>query len=90
MDFFKTYFPLSLLVGMDSMAQLSGDLWQLSPSVFLRSHAAGEVVQPAAAGSFFRCPDCGAALKDTPPQITCGQCGRTYAVEGGIYDFRLP
>jgi len=88
--FFKKYFPVDLLVWMDSMAQLSGDLWQLSPSVFVRTRAAGEAVQPAAAGTFFRCPACGGALEDTPPQITCPDCGKVYPVEDGIYDFRLP
>ena len=33
--------PLRLLVWMDSLAQLTGDLWQFSPSVFVRSRAAG-------------------------------------------------
>ena len=88
--FFKKYVPVKWLVWMDSLAQLTGNLWQLSPSVFVRSHAAGDAVQPAAAGSFFRCPACGAALADTPPEITCSQCGRGYSVAGGIYDFRLP
>jgi ubiquinone/menaquinone biosynthesis C-methylase UbiE len=88
--FFKKYFPVKLLVWMDSMAQLTGDLWQLSPSVFVRARAAGDAVQPAATGTFFRCPACGAALEDTPPQILCPQCSRVYPVDGGIYDFRLP
>ena len=87
--FFKNYFPISLLVWMDSCAQLTGGLWQLSPSVFVRSFAAGDSIQPAAEGTFFRCPACTAALADTPPQITCPACGKVYSVESGIYDFRL-
>ena len=35
MNFFKRFFPLRLLVAMDSLAQLTGDAWQLSPSVFV-------------------------------------------------------
>ena len=37
MAFFKRFFPLGLLVRMDSLAQLSGDAWQITPSVFVRS-----------------------------------------------------
>ncbi len=88
-DLFKRYVPLRLLVWMDSLAQLTGNFWQLSPSVFARTRAVGP--SPAAAeGAFFKCPACGfAPLADTPPEITCPTCGRRYPVENGIYDFRL-
>jgi ubiquinone/menaquinone biosynthesis C-methylase UbiE len=89
MGLFKKILPLKLLVWMDSGAQLTGDAWQLSPSVFVRNRAVGQT-QPAPQGAFFRCPACGAMpLPDTPPEITCPQCGRTYLVEDGIYDFRV-
>jgi SAM-dependent methyltransferase len=89
MGFFKRFFPLRLLVWLDSMAQLSGDAWQLSPSVFVRSRAVGQT--PAATPEArFRCPDCGEApLPDTPPEIVCPTCGRHYPVVDGIYDFRV-
>ncbi|MGH2536291.1 MAG: class I SAM-dependent methyltransferase, partial [Candidatus Promineifilaceae bacterium] len=52
---FKRLLPDGLLVGLDSLAQLSGDWWQLSPSVFLRSLApAGNAAAPA--GALFACP----------------------------------
>ncbi len=89
MGFFKQVLPLKFMIWFDSMAQLTGDLWQLSPSVFVRSHASGKTIQPAATGTFFRCPACGANLQDTPPQLVCETCGQTYPVENGIYDFRL-
>jgi SAM-dependent methyltransferase len=90
MGFFKRFFPLGLLVAMDSLAQLTGDAWQLSPSVFVRARAVGQNPAPAA-GGMFACPACGhAPLADTPPEITCPACGRCYPVSGGIYDFRLP
>jgi len=84
----KRLIPLGLLVGMDSLAQLTGGWWQLSPSVFTRNRAVGETAL-AAEGALFRCPACGSPLDDTPPAITCPACGRVYPVEGGIYDFRL-
>jgi ubiquinone/menaquinone biosynthesis C-methylase UbiE len=86
---FKRVLPLRLLVWLDSLAQLSGDLWQLTPSVFVRCRALGTDL-PVEANAFFRCPACGhAPLEDTPPLITCPACSRTYPVEGGIYDFRI-
>jgi len=89
MGIFKKVLPLKLLVAMDSLAQLTGDWWQYSPSVFAacRASAAGEI---AAEGTFFRCPACGhGPLADTPPEIVCPSCGRAYPVSNGIYDFRI-
>lgn len=88
MGLFKRLLPLRLLVWMDSLAQLTGDAWQLSPSVFARARARGEA-QPAPTG-FFRCPACKqAALPDTPPELICPACGWRFPVVDGIYDLRL-
>lgn len=84
----KRFLPLRMLVAMDSLAQLTGDAWQLSPSVFVRARAVGQSA-PLAEGAFFRCPACGAALEDTPPLITCAGCGAAYPAEDGIYDLRV-
>ena len=88
MGFFKKVFPLNLLVAMDSLAQLSGNAWQLSPSVFVRNRATGKT-ENAIPGSFFKCPACGTGLNDTVPLLVCNQCGQEYPVEDGIYDFRV-
>lgn len=88
MGLLKRIVPLRLLVWADSLAQLTGDLWQLSPSVFVRARASG-AGQPAAEGEFFRCPACGAPLPDTPPELVCGGCGARYPVVDGIYDLRV-
>lgn len=87
--FFKRVFPTKLLVWMDSLAQLSGNWWQLSPSVFVRNHAIGE--SPAAVeGTFFRCPACNQAnLPDTPTELVCPACHWRFPVVDGIYDLRL-
>ena len=87
--FLKQILPLGMLVWMEAQAQWTGNLWQLTPSVFVRSRALGQgpAAEPEA---LFRCPACGHfPLPDTPPRITCPQCGQGYPVENGIYDFRL-
>jgi SAM-dependent methyltransferase len=87
--FLKRFLPLKFMVWFDSMAQLTGDWWQLSPSVFVRSRAGTHWVGKSQPGAFFACPACNAALADTAPLLTCPSCGNTYSAEGGIYDFRL-
>jgi hypothetical protein len=84
--FLKRAIPTGLLARLDSLAGLTGGLWQLSPSVFTRSTALGST--PVSQG-FFMCPACKAPLEDTPPLIRCPKCERTYPVADGIYDFRL-
>jgi SAM-dependent methyltransferase len=86
--FLKRIVPLKLLVWMDQLLQLTGEWFQLSPSVFLRTKAIGD--SPAAIdGQFFKCPSCGTPLQDTPPELICDHCGLHYPVNNGIYDFRL-
>jgi len=88
MAILKKLVPHNLLVWMDSVAQLTGDIWQLSPSVFTRNMAVG-VTPRAAEGTFFKCPACNTPIEDSPPLLVCQHCGQTYPVEDGIYDFRL-
>ena len=87
-DLLKRLLPLPLLVGMDSLAQLTGNWWQLSPSVFVRCRAL-KTPLPDPVSGFFACPACQTPLEDTPPVITCPDCGRQFPVENQIYDFRL-
>lgn len=87
--FLKRHLPLKVLVGLDSLFQLTGGLWQLTPSVFVRCSASGESPS-AAGGTFFACPACNqATLENTPPLIVCPSCGRQYPLVDGIYDFRF-
>jgi len=90
MGLLKRLAPLSWLVGLDALAQWSGNWWQLTPSVFVRATAVG-TTQEAEAGSFFRCPECGHTPLDEQAQaLTCPACLRQWAVRDGIYDFRKP
>ena len=85
---FKRLLPLSLLVWMDSLAQLTGDWWQFSPSVFVSARAVGDT-PPAPSGAFFRCPACeSTALNSLPEALSCASCGHRWPVLDGIYQFR--
>ena len=87
--FFKRVFPTGLLVWLDSLAQLTGNLWQLSPSVFVRNRVIGDSPSPEP-GAFFRCPACGQAnLPDSANELICPACQWRFPVVDGIYDLRL-
>ena len=85
----KKLIPLKALVWMDGLLQPTGSWIRVTPSVFTRTAATGETPL-APASAFFQCPACASGtLADTPPELHCSQCGRTYPVKDGIYDFRL-
>ena len=87
-EWFKRHIPLEWLVRMDSLAQQTGNLWQLAPSVFVKAIAVGEGVT-ALEGAFFRCPECGHyPLQEAPAEVVCSSCGRIWPYQDGIYDFR--
>lgn len=85
----KRLIPLSLLVRMDALAQLTGDWWQLSPSVFTRARAKGSPPNTYPEG-LFKCPECGHhPLAEGNGAQVCPNCGRRWSSEGGIFDFRV-
>jgi ubiquinone/menaquinone biosynthesis C-methylase UbiE len=88
--FLKRMIPTGLLVWMDSLAGLTGDWWQLSPSVFVSSQAKGKTPL-AKPGAFFKCPQCGTALQEEHPidHIRCLSCKTRYPIVDGIYNFKL-
>jgi SAM-dependent methyltransferase len=76
----KRFIPTRLLVAMDSVAQLTGDWWQLSPSVFTRAQTSskGHVAAP---GEFFCCPACGSeSVQETNTAVTCQSCAREWPI----------
>ena len=88
----KKIIPLEILIKLDSLAQLTGDWWQLTPSVFIVNGAPIGGL-PAEAGTFFACPECQSALGEANEGVlTCSdqQCGRRWRYEDGLYDFKEP
>lgn len=84
----KRWVPTSILVFLDSLAQLSGDWWQVTPSVFARSQAVGDTPR-ATEGAFFQCPNCGyGPLRQEGDRLPCPKCGQQWSFHDGIYDFR--
>lgn len=84
----KRLLPLGVLVTLDSLVQWTGDLWQLSPSVFVLARAVGTKGALCQA-TRWRCPVCSSLdLEEGASGVTCHACGRTWPFEDGIYDFR--
>ena len=90
LNLLKRLIPLKLLVGMDSLAQFTGNLWQYTPSVFVRSQAVGD--PPVAEGdAFFRCPECKGELTEKGKDfLECDSCGSRWAIQDGVYNFKEP
>jgi len=90
LDILKRLVPLKLLVGLDALLQPTGNLFQFSPSIFVRTRAVGG--SPAVEGkAFFRCPKCKAALPGMEDgYLACDGCGLKWGVEDGIYNFKEP
>lgn len=90
MAILKKLIPLKLLISMDAFAQLTGNWWQLTPSVFVRSQKVGHG-SGARDGLFFCCPQCGSELVDrADTTISCTACSLSWRIQDGIYDFRHP
>jgi ubiquinone/menaquinone biosynthesis C-methylase UbiE len=88
MEIIKRLLPLSLLVKMDGLAQLTGNWWQLTPSVFVSTSATGDT-PIAPPGALFRCLTCGHTdFEITSAALNCRSCGHAWRCENGIYDFR--
>ena len=85
----KRVVPTKLLVALDSAAQLTGDWWQLTPSVFTRSQVPGDS-HALPRDAFFRCPDCEQVLPNGTEgaALICSGCGAQWPIVDGIYDFR--
>ncbi len=88
LNILKRVIPITFLVWLDSLAQWTGNWWQLSPSVFLRAEAIGEGSQ-VQSGSFFACPNCGNDLPEEKDHaLICQHCGSVWEIKDGIYIFK--
>lgn len=84
----KRMVPAQTLATLDGLLQPTGSLVQVTPSVFVGAVAIGDTSR-AAAGAFFKCPECGHGALDTQPDfLACPACGRKYAFRDGIYNFK--
>jgi ubiquinone/menaquinone biosynthesis C-methylase UbiE len=86
----KRLVPTSLLVWMDSLASLTGEWWQLSPSVFTRSHATSNGPDNLDADNIFACPECHQPLPAPDEHSFTCTCGLRWEKKGGIYNFKQP
>jgi ubiquinone/menaquinone biosynthesis C-methylase UbiE len=87
----KRLVPTGILVTLDSLAQWTGSLWQLTPSVFVRASLGGERNRsvPGDVIQWFKCPECGKSpLVDHKSYLQCSSCSRQWAIYEGIYDFK--
>jgi hypothetical protein len=84
----KQLIPAGLLAALDSIAQLTGNWWQLSPSVFVLNTASGSD-QTASKGAFWRCPSCGSYdLAESPDGLNCAGCKAHWPKINGVYSFK--
>lgn len=94
LNFLKRILPTALLANLDAAAQLTGDWWQLSPSVFVRSTvvggSTGETRTTMEQGEdLFQCPNCSRLqLVNHGDHLFCPDCTKKWPVRDGIYDFR--
>ncbi len=92
MGLLKRVVPSKWLAALDGLFQPTGELWQLTPSVFVRARrVVGQIANLSYTGIIFQCPECGHhPLESKGDRLSCPSCGRGYLVRDGIYDFREP
>lgn len=86
----KRMVPTGILVALDSLAQPTGALWQVTPSVFTLNKAVGaDETRPE--GAFWRCPACGSLdLKQKNDLLVCQGCKARWGRVSGVYNFKEP
>jgi ubiquinone/menaquinone biosynthesis C-methylase UbiE len=87
----KRFLPVDWLIKMDSLAQLTGDWWQLTPSVFVQAKVKAQPgkIQVREAQALFACPQCRHfPLEESDQEMVCPACSLHFEIKDGIYDFR--
>ena len=86
----KKIIPMSLLVQLDSLAQWTGNWWQLSPSVFVYNQHP-QTSAAAVPDQFIVGLECEISLAESSTdRLLCTGCGRAWAIRDGLYDFKEP
>ncbi len=84
----KRTIPVGVLAALDSLAQFTGQWWQLTPSVFVQSRATGGDMAPSP-DAFWRCPACDSLeMHEKDDGLICRGCHRYWKKVDGIYDFK--
>jgi SAM-dependent methyltransferase len=87
----KKAIPANILATFDSFLQWTGAFWQMTPSVFIKARAGGDLARtiPDDPLEFFKCPGCGhAPLVSQGDALNCPQCNCKWNISDGIFDFR--
>ncbi|MCX7609292.1 MAG: methyltransferase domain-containing protein [Anaerolineales bacterium] len=91
-DLFKRLIPARFLAATDALFQWTGELFQLTPSVFILARLPGQAdgCSPQPLSRYFKCPRCHSHLLDQRPEaFVCLQCHAVWPIEDGIYNFKL-
>jgi ubiquinone/menaquinone biosynthesis C-methylase UbiE len=86
----KRTVPAGWLAAADAAVSLTGDWWQLSPSVFVKCKVGdGRQETGDRVGGFFKCPTCGGMnFAERETALHCEGCGADWRVEDGVYVFK--
>jgi len=90
---FKRTIPAAWLAALDGLFQPTGNLFQFTPSVFVRARVNSQpeplMQVPSNVIQLFKCPDCGGSeLQENTEHLYCPSCNARWAVRDGIFDFR--
>lgn len=87
----KKIAPTKWLTWADQQLQPTAKLFQLTPSVFIKS-TPQKNGNPAAANTFFACPQCNTGLPAVPTngRLHCRTCTVDWQVKDNLYDFKRP
>jgi ubiquinone/menaquinone biosynthesis C-methylase UbiE len=89
--FLKRIFPAGFLAMLDGLLQPTGELFQVTPSVFVKASVDRNGISTYSENilDWFQCPECGAHPLDARgDHLHCPGCGKKWAFRDGIYDFR--
>jgi len=87
----KRVVPTKALAALDGLFQPTGELFQLTPSVFVRAKRVGQIANLSYSNILFQCSECGHhPLEEKSDRLVCPSCGKNYLIRDGIYDFREP